>query len=166
MSGDSMTTHVDRFTRRRACAALAGAFVAAGFPAGAARLVRVTVHRDPSCGCCIAWSERLRAAGFAVEVIDEANMTAVKQALGAPQSLVACHTAEVDGYVIEGHVPPAAIWRLLAEKPLALGLAVPGMPVGSAGMETDDGAVVVYDVLLFDASGQQSFGRYRGDQPL
>jgi len=161
-----MTKQFNRVTRRGTFSTLVGAFAAAGFPARAAEPVRVTVHRDPGCGCCKAWSERLRAAGFAVEVMEETNMADVKRALGAPQSLGACHTAEVAGYLVEGHVPPAAIKRLLAEKPLALGLAAPGMPAGSPGMETDDGAAAVYDVFLFDAAGQKSFGRYRGDQRL
>jgi hypothetical protein len=86
--------------------------------------------------------------------------------LGVPQALAACHTAEVDGYVIEGHVPAAAIKQLLAERPQAKGLAVPGMPVGSPGMEVEGSEPEIYAVILFGLSGQRTFGRYRGATPI
>ena len=101
--------------------------------------VDILVHLDPNCGCCSGW---------------------VRHRLGVPVDLAACHTAEVNGYVIEGHVPAAAIRRLLAERPTASGLAVPGMPVGSPGME--GGVPEKYEVVLFGTSGRQTFMRFLG----
>ena len=120
----------------------------------------VTVHRDPSCGCCSGWVQHLQRAGFATEVVDTKDLDAVKVRLGVPDDLAACHMAEVSGYVIEGHVPAVALKRLLAEKPDAAGLAVPGMPVGSPGME--GGSPERYDVMLFGPSGRRSYMRFLG----
>jgi hypothetical protein len=122
----------------------------------------MTVTKDPSCGCCGAWVEHVRKAGFAVEVIGSAEVNRLKVRLGVPQSLASCHTAEIGGYVIEGHVPADAIKRLLTEKPRAKGLAVPGMPVGSPGMEVEGVEPDTYEVVLFGPSGQTTFARYRG----
>jgi hypothetical protein len=118
------------------------------------------VHKDPNCGCCGGWIDHLRAAGFAVTAIDTDRMSAVKARLGVPAELASCHTAELGDYVIEGHVPAAAIDRLLAERPRAKGLAAPGMPIGSPGME--GGEPEIYDVMLFGPDGSRSFGRYKG----
>ena len=123
----------------------------------------VKVWKDPSCGCCSGWVEHLRGSGFTVEAIDTADLAAVKTALGVPDELAACHTAKIDSYVIEGHVPAAAIRRLLAERPAALGLAVPGMPVGSPGME--GGTPQPYDVVLFAAASSRLYGRFIGAEP-
>lgn len=155
------------FTRRNLLGVAIGAIAAASAPAGlrAADAMKILVHRSATCGCCKAWTDRLRSAGFVVDIIDEADMKAVKAKLGVPPELASCHTAELDGYVIEGHVPVASIKRLLAEKPVALGLAVPGMPAGSPGME-GPGASDVYEVLLYDAAGERSFGKFEGDRPL
>jgi hypothetical protein len=98
-------------------------------------LPRMIVHKTPWCGCCTAWAEQAEAAGFAVELRDTEDLNPIKRALGVPASQASCHTAEVDGYFVEGHVPFDDIKRLLAERPLARGLAVPGMPLGSPGME-------------------------------
>lgn len=95
---------------------------------------QVEVWKDPNCGCCNDWISHLRGNGFEVRVHDTGN-NAVRQQLGMPRELGSCHTARVAGYVIEGHVPAREIHRLLKEKPLAIGLAVPGMPVGSPGMD-------------------------------
>ena len=150
-------------TRRTALGLIAVAGLASGAslrPASAAPPA-VRVHRDPGCGCCEKWVEHLRSAGFPVEVVSSDDMTAVKQRLGVPDALVSCHTAEVAGYVVEGHVPADAIRRLLEEKPGATGLSAPGMPIGSPGME--GGRPEVYDVVLFRRDGgHESFGRYRG----
>jgi hypothetical protein len=96
----------------------------------------IRVVKDPNCGCCAAWIEILKAEGFVaeVELLDFDALQAHKVASGIPAGMVSCHTAHVDGYVIEGHVPPADIRRLLAERPDAIGLSVPGMPYGSPGM--------------------------------
>jgi hypothetical protein len=124
----------------------------------------IKVWKDPNCGCCTGWVEHLRRNGFIATVVETADMQAVKTRLAVPAELAACHTAEIARYIIEGHVPAQAINRLLAEKPDALGLAVPGMPIGSPGME--GGTPAVYDVLLFGKRPPVSFGRFKGDQPV
>lgn len=117
--------------------------------------VLVEVWKDPNCGCCKEWVSHLEAKGFAVKVNETGN-NAMRAKLGIPQKLGSCHTALVGGYSVEGHVPAADIRKLLKDKPQAIGLAVPGMPVGSPGM---DGAIYgkrrdPYDVLLVLASGE------------
>lgn len=129
-------------------------------------LPRMTVNRDPSCGCCGGWVSHVKAAGFPAEVIEAANLAPLKAKLGVPDALVACHTAEVGGYVVEGHVPADAITRLLTERPQAKGLAVAGMPVGSPGMEVPGTAPEVYEVVLFLPGSQRVFARYRGSQEV
>ncbi|MRX49400.1 DUF411 domain-containing protein [Paracoccus sp. S-4012] len=122
----------------------------------------MTVTKDPSCGCCGDWIEHLRSAGFPVRVIESDDVLALKQRLGVPHDLASCHTAEVDGYVVEGHVPASAIQRLLAERPEATGLAVPGMPGGSPGMDYPGVAPERYEVVLFGPTGLETFARFRG----
>jgi len=147
-------------------ALLAGLAAATALPAFAAEaLPRMTVTKDPSCGCCGAWVEHVRQAGFVVEVVESPEVNRLKVLLGVPQALASCHTAEIGGYVIEGHVPADAIKRLLVERPLAKGLAVPGMPVGSPGMEVEGVEDDTYEVVLFGPSGQATFGRYKGARP-
>ena len=130
-----------------------GAFAQAAAPA-------ITVSKDPNCGCCTGWAEHLRQAGFAVNVVNTDDLPAIKTRLGVPADLASCHTAEVNGYVIEGHVPADAITRLLREAPAAKGLAVPGMPIGSPGME--GGAPETYEVVLFGGEARKVFARYQG----
>ncbi|MBA1158846.1 DUF411 domain-containing protein [Microvirga mediterraneensis] len=143
-----------------------GAALAAGRAFAQAGLPKVVVTKDPNCGCCGGWVDHLKAAGFPVEVVTTPQVNRVKVRLGVPDDLASCHTAEVGGYVIEGHVPADAIKRLLAEKPQAKGLAVPGMPVGSPGMEVTGVANDTYDVVLFGSSGQKTFARYEGSRLL
>lgn len=114
----------------------------------------VEVWKDPGCGCCKDWIDHLQAAGFRVTAHDSGN-TAARQRLGMPQRLGSCHTATVGGYVIEGHVPAPDLKRLLREKPDALGLAVPGMPVGAPGMDGPayGGRRDRFDVLLVQRNG-------------
>lgn len=112
----------------------------------------VTVYKSPACGCCEQWVEHLRANGFSVEALNVAELMPVKEANRVPRALGACHTATVGGYVIEGHVPADDIHRLLRERPKVLGLAVPGMPVGSPGMEQGS-RTESYEVLTFDHAG-------------
>lgn len=115
----------------------------------------MTVHRDPSCGCCGAWAELARGAGYQVALVDNPDMAAVKQRLGVPDALASCHTAEVGGLVVEGHVPFEAVQRLLATRPAGVhGIAVPGMPAGSPGMEMPDGRRDPFEVIAFDARGR------------
>ncbi len=118
---------------------------------GAAALVRV--HSSPTCGCCEKWVDHMRESGFQVEIDDTDALAPIKERLGVPYGLGSCHTAEVDGYFIEGHVPAADVRRLLAERPAAKGLAVPGMPLGSPGMEAARSES--YRVLLVDHDGQE-----------
>lgn len=116
----------------------------------------ITVYRDPSCGCCEAWAEQARGHGFSVTVVDRPDMPAIKRQHGVPEELSSCHTAIVAGYSIEGHVPFADVRRLLEEKPSIRGLAVPGMPRGSPGMEMPDGSKDPFQVMAFDAEGRAS----------
>ena len=111
------------------------------------------VTKTAFCGCCKAWVERMKAAGFTVEVKDVDNVAPTARKLGVPDKLRSCHTAEIGGYAIEGHVPAADIKRLLAERPKAAGIAVPGMVMGSPGMEHGD-RKEPYQVILFDRSGK------------
>lgn len=148
---------------------LAGLTVGTLAPFGSARaqaLPKIVVTKDPSCGCCGAWADHLKEAGFAVDVVESPQVNRLKVRLGVPSELASCHTAEVAGYVIEGHVPADAIKRLLIEKPAAKGLAVPGMPVGSPGMEVPGTTPDRYEVVLFGPSGQRTFARYEGARQL
>jgi hypothetical protein len=112
----------------------------------------ITVYKDPSCGCCKNWIAHLIKHGYRVDPKDSPDMAEIKRTLGVPTGLTACHTAMVNGYLIEGHVPAADIDRLLAQKPKIAGLAVPGMPAGSPGME--GASAQRYQVLTFDKSGK------------
>jgi len=119
--------------------------------------VPMTVWKDPNCGCCADWVVHLESHGFLVTVNDSGN-SAVRSQLGLPQKYASCHTAVTQGYVIEGHVPAGDIHRLLKEKPPALGLAVPGMPIGSPGMDGPayGGRSDRYAVLLIEKNGRAS----------
>ncbi len=111
----------------------------------------ITVYKSPWCGCCKKWIAHIRANGHSVQVKNMENLDMIKKMAGVPDRLQSCHTAMVNGYAVEGHVPAKDIARLLAERPKAKGLAVPGMPAGSPGME--QGAPERYDVLLFQRDG-------------
>jgi hypothetical protein len=151
-----------KLQRRRFMAAIAAACTTPAFAAKAGAPL-VEVWKDPSCGCCKDWIRHLEANGFAVKVSDSGN-TAMRGRVGMPERLGSCHTALVDGYVVEGHVPAREIRRLLKDRPSALGLAVPGMPVGSPGMDGPEygGRRDPYDVLLVQASGASAvFQSYR-----
>lgn len=113
----------------------------------------VDVYKDPTCGCCSKWVEHLQANGFTVRTTDTTELAAFKASHGVPPQAQSCHTALVDGYVIEGHVPAADVQRLLKERPAIAGLAVPGMPIGSPGMEVAGVEPQAYDVMAFDADG-------------
>ena len=117
---------------------------------------KVVVHKDPYCGCCSLWVEHMRQAGFAVEVRDTDALDAVKARLGVPTGQQSCHTAEVGGYFVEGHIPATDVKRLLADKPKARGLALAGMPLGSPGMDQNVPASMVrpYTVHLIDLAGR------------
>lgn len=119
-----------------------------------------TVYKSPYCGCCTDWEDHLREHGFQVKSVERHDMNPVKQRFGVTRELASCHTAKIDGYVVEGHVPAADILRLLEERPEGVhGLAVPGMPAGSPGMEV--GYQDPYQVLTFDAQGRvEVYARY------
>ena len=151
-------------TRRSLVTVIAAAALAGPVVAAFAAETTIIVHKDPNCGCCSGWVQHLRDAGFAVRVEETSDLESVRARLGVPPDLVACHTAEVAGYLLEGHVPEAAVRRLLAERPHAKGLAVPGMPVGSPGME--GGKPQPYTVVLFGADGQRPFMHFIGKQAI
>src|SRR5262245_2001697 len=115
----------------------------------------VTVYKDAFCSCCNLWVKHLEANGFVVKVLEVENMDQYKRTHGVPANLKSCHTAVVEGYTIEGHVPAEEIQRLLKERPKAKGLSVPGMPVGSPGMEVGT-TRHAYSVTLFNADGKSS----------
>ena len=120
----------------------------------------MTVYRDPSCGCCEAWAELAKQHGFAVQVVDHPDMTGLKRSKGVPDQLASCHTALVGDNVVEGHVPFEAVERLITSKPAdIIGIAVPGMPRGSPGMEMPDGARDPFEVVAFTRNGvARAFG--------
>jgi hypothetical protein len=144
---------MDLMTRRQLLGALA-LFAATGMRPSAQKGPAVQVYKDPTCGCCSLWVEHLRKAGFSATVTDVADMAAIKAKHGVPSQARSCHTAVVDGYTIEGHVPAVDVQRLLKERPRVVAIGVPGMPIGSPGMEVASVKPQPYDVLAFDKAGQ------------
>jgi hypothetical protein len=134
---------------RRLALCLSFALVAGA--AAAEPAVRAEVFKSPDCGCCSEWVEHLRANGFTVTTRDVPDVPAARRALGMPARYGSCHTARIGNYLVEGHVPAADIHRLLKEKPKAVGLAAPGMPLGSPGMESP--RPQPYDTLLVQSDG-------------
>lgn len=124
----------------------------------------VTVYKEATCGCCSGWVRHMTKAGFAVSAVDVSDIGAIKTKFGIPDALATCHTAEVDGYLVEGHVPAVVIERLLRERPKAKGIAVPGMPLGSPGMENL--LHEAYEVILFGENGQSVYVRCRGTEEI
>lgn len=141
-------------TRRSLLIAIAALPLAARAQAAPA----LVVYKSPGCGCCGEWEKHMRAHGFEVDSRLASDIAAVKRKLGVPDALASCHTGVVSGYVIEGHVPAPDVRRLLREKPTAIGLAVPGMPAGSPGME--GGAPQPYASIAFDARRSWVFARH------
>lgn len=148
--------------------ALAGYWLSAGrgnaepaaSTAAVATLPTVVVYKSPTCGCCGDWVTHMQRAGFKVEVHDVDDVDPFKRKAGLVPQLASCHTAFVGGYALEGHVPAADVKRLLNERPAARGLAVPGMPLGSPGMEMGDRRDA-YDVLLYRDGGDSAvFSHY------
>jgi hypothetical protein len=121
----------------------------------------IQVHKSSTCGCCKVWVEHLQQNGFKVEVFEGDNLEPVKTRLGVPAGKGSCHTGEVEGYFVEGHVPAIDIHRLLRERPKAKGLAVPGMPIGSPGMEIEGVAAQAFTVELVKLDGEtEPFAHY------
>lgn len=127
------------------------AFLLPALPASAQE---IKVHLSPTCGCCKAWVRHLEQAGFTPRVVESSDMATTKRASRVPDRVQSCHTAIVEGYFVEGHVPASDIRRLLKDKPVALGLAVPDMPVGSPGMEVPGVTPEKFETLLVGANGQ------------
>lgn len=141
--------------------AVVAAPVAASTSPDASEWPAMVVHKSPACGCCGLWVDHMRQAGFKVEVRDADNLEPVKSRLGIPYSKGSCHTAEVGGYFIEGHVPATDVQRLLTETPAVKGLVLPGMPMGSPGMEAPDGRRDAYTVEAVAADGTtQAFAQH------
>jgi hypothetical protein len=116
----------------------------------------VTVYKSPACGCCSKWIDHMRAAGFEVTAKNVDDVVPIKTKHGVPTQAASCHTSLVGDYVIEGHVPADTVKRLLKERPKITGLAVPGMPAGSPGMEVPSGKKDPYSVIAFDSAGKQT----------
>jgi len=114
----------------------------------------ITVYKSPTCGCCGKWVEHMKKAGFNPTVTDLPNVSPVKQSMGVPSNLQSCHTSAIQGYAIEGHVPADVVRQLLKEKPKVAGIAVPGMPVGSPGMEQGE-QKDKYNIVSFTKDGSQ-----------
>lgn len=163
MRFETMTDFAQHRWSRRSLL-VAGCVMAVGPLAGAAELPPLAVAKDPDCGCCDGWITHMRKAGFAVTVQVTKEMTAVKTRLGVPADLASCHTAEIGAYVVEGHVPASAVLRLLAEKPDAIGLSAPGMPIGSPGME--GGKPETYEIVLFGKNGRRTYARFVGETEI
>ena len=141
---------------------VAGAVLVGGMAAAQRPAPLVEVYKSPTCGCCANWVNHLEALGFRTRVTDVEDITTVKTSKGVPARLASCHTGVVNGYVLEGHVPAADVQRLLKDKPAVVGLAVPGMPIGSPGMEAGS-TVQRYDVLTFTRQGDTKvFASYGG----
>lgn len=156
LQGDNMDTNTRPALAPSRRLLLAGlAVLASAGSACAAPRKMMTVYKSPTCGCCTGWVNHARRAGFTAEIVDVEDLAPVKARLGVPDELASCHTVVANGFVFEGHVPLADLERFLA-KPKGLGLAVPGMPMGSPGMESPDGSTEPFAVLAFDRGGRTS----------
>lgn len=150
---------MERIGRRHVLGLLGAGAAAPVLPAWAAAApAGYVMWRDPGCGCCLEWAKRIEAAfGKRLPVVESRAMPAVKRAQGVPADLQSCHTALIQGVVVEGHVPPADIKRLLAARnPTVRGLAVPGMPAGAPGMDVGHDHRQRYEVFAFGADGRRS----------
>ena len=146
-----------RMNRRQVVMMLLGIAAAAGTVAaqstrGATNKPHLVVYKSPTCGCCVKWVEHVNAAGFTSETTNLPDVSPIKARYGVPAQLASCHTSLVGGYVIEGHVPAEDIRRLLRERPAVVGLAAPGMPAGSPGMDVPNSPP--FQVLSFDKQGR------------
>ena len=142
-------------------AVIAAALLQGGGMVATTYAAEVEVYKSPTCGCCTAWSEHLREAGFTVHETKRDDMDAVKWEHGVPNSLKSCHTALIGGYIIEGHVPAADVRRLLKERPRVAGLTAPGMPMQAPGMQPKGQPPKGYTVYAFQKDGSRTvFSRY------
>ncbi|GHD14021.1 DUF411 domain-containing protein [Tianweitania populi] len=155
-----MSTHL--YSRRKLLLAASALGLTLAMPAANAQSREIHVLKDPNCGCCSAWVNVMQKAGFkvTVETIDAIELDRYKRENGIPEALFSCHTAHIDGYLIEGHVPAADIVRLLDERRDAIGLSAPGMPTGAPGMGSE-AEREAYDVVLFGKNGKtEIFSHY------
>jgi hypothetical protein len=155
-------------TRRRTLLAGAALTVLGTVGRGrAADPVHISVTKGPNCSCCDGWAKHLQEAGYSVSVVESTELSSLKAKLGIPTDLRTCHTAQVGQYVLEGHVPALAVRYLLHEKPERVtGLAVPGMPVGSPGMEIEGATPEEYSVIVFGPTGSKVWNRFRGSTEI
>jgi hypothetical protein len=139
----------------------AGRRLLAQLPGSGSKPIPLTVYKSSSCGCCTKWVDYIRAAGFDPTVFDEEDMESMKDRLGVPRQVRSCHTAVIDKYLIEGHVPAPDIRRLLAQKPKLFGIAVPEMPPGTPGMAPPGAPIAGFEVVAFRLDGTTStFAKY------
>lgn len=146
------TTHTIRFAVLVAAALGLGAAVSRTPARGEAQPAVMTVYKLASCGCCAKWVDHIKATGIQVKTIDVEDLSEIKAASGVPSPLQTCHTAVIQGYVVEGHVPGDVVQQLLRDKPAIAGVAVPGMPLGSPGM--DGSPKQPYDIIAWDKAGK------------
>lgn len=158
-----MTIERKNITRRSALMTVSSLLLMPAFPS-LAQSPKIVVHKDPNCGCCTKWVLHLKQEGFDAAIEETSKLDAVRKSLGVPTALAGCHTAEVDGYVVEGHVPAMAIRELLRERPQATGLAVPGMPAGSPGMEGP--RPQRYAAILFGSGWQRPYMQFLGARQI
>ncbi len=130
--------------------------VSACTPSNSQPLPNMVVYKTPTCGCCKKWVTHLEETGFGVKTTDLPDLSDIKAQFGVPQKMRSCHTAVIDGYIVEGHVPADVVQKMLREKPDIAGIAVPGMPIGSPGMEVEGRPADRYNIMAFDKNGQTS----------
>ncbi len=148
-------------SRRTFFAVGVGSVAVAACAPGGRSSTQLAVYKTPVCACCTAWVDHMRAAGFEARVSELPSLRSLRSTQGVPEALASCHTALIGGYVLEGHVPAEDVRKLLAERPKAVGLAVPAMPLGSPGMEMPHGRREPFDTLLIlEGGGTRVFARH------
>lgn len=152
---------MNRIARRMRIATAALLLAAAGCAQSATAGPVVTVYMSPTCGCCKYWAEHMRDNGFTVQEVMRADLAPIREKYGVPGPAISCHTAVVDGYAVEGHVPADVVHRLLKERPVVRGIAVPGMPIGSPGMEQLGAPWEPYAVFTIGQNGAMQVYEYR-----
>lgn len=145
-------------TRRGFMLMTAAALAGSALPAAGQQKPKVVVYKNPACGCCGEWVKHMQANGFRVETHEVSDVAPIRHQYGVPDALASCHTSVVGGYALEGHVPASDVWRLLRERPSVKGLAVPGMVVGSPGME--QGPPQRFATISFDGREKRVFAQH------
>lgn len=160
MTAELMNTRGRRWVAT-ACFAIALVWTASLWVAAQTPKPQMTVYKSATCGCCSKWVAHMQANGFEVKAIDVDDIDAVKRQRGVPNAAASCHTAVVNGYIVEGHVPADAVKTMLKTKPAIVGIAVPGMPMGSPGMEVPGGQKEAFDIVSFDKTGKTAIYQKR-----